>query len=507
VTDPQEGLPGTEETKLSEIRIELLCGLMVVACVVAYRPITFWADNAWDLSVPLDLFGTALIQLALALPILALIVLLRTPIFSTALLVGSAFFTVFNWGSLSTIGFLVIGAIVVSVYAVTVFGNAPPTRVTAVIATLCVVGPLVVLGNAHIGNRASYPFQSSTSDPTAEASGLVQDILLLVVDGYPMVSTAEQFYGHDLDPLLEVLEDHDYQTPRVSWSHNTFTSLAIPSMVELIQVVEPTGIDEWQNQKDNYGSARGSNFTVEALRSAGFRYTHIESGWNGDECGSPDSCLETSWMDEANWQLLKPAVFNQWLGATMGSHSVSNSVTTVEHLLETDVFENEGRDFVYAHILLPHPPEVVDADCQVVRPSARGSGVTGVSAQFECVDSMIASIVSAIPPETAVVIAGDHGPAKRGQNFREPSQWDDADIAERLGALLSYRLPPGCTAQPGFPSNLSAMRSIMSCAITAELPTEDQGFVLGMDRPVEVTVERLQAIEDSLNLGTLDFDS
>ena len=72
------------------------------------------------------------------------------------------------------------------------------------------------------------------------------------------------------------LEEKGFETPLTSWSHNTFTSLALPTMLELSQVVDTELEPNWHNQRINYEMMRGDNFTTDALRSAGFGYVHIQ---------------------------------------------------------------------------------------------------------------------------------------------------------------------------------------------------------------------------------------
>jgi hypothetical protein len=229
----------------------------VVACAVLYRPLIFWADNAWDVAVPLDLFATAAIEFAVAILILVLVLALPTPVFPTALIVAWAAFTVFNWGSFSAFGFLLAGAIALGFYSATVFGGVHPARITVVVATVCLVAPLFLVANAHLSNDLPYPLNHPPVDLGASATETIDDVLILVVDGYPMAAIAEDWFGHDVESLRGALDQHGFSSPETSWSHNTFTSLAVPSMLELSQVVEPSAVGLWEHQKDNYDTSRG----------------------------------------------------------------------------------------------------------------------------------------------------------------------------------------------------------------------------------------------------------
>jgi len=161
---------------------------------------------------------------------------------------------------------------------------------------------------------------------------------------------------------------------------------------------------------------------------------------------------------------------------------------------------------VYAHLMLPHTPEVVDEECKVLHPRDRQPQPDGIAPQLACVDSLIAQVLETVPSDTTVVITGDHGTATRGQQYRNSSAWDDADIAERLGSFLAYRLPDDCPG-PELPTNVSVMRSVVGCTTGAALPSEARGFVLGLGNPTEVPLQRLVDIEAKLRDGALGFGS
>lgn len=484
-------------------RTEWLCSIAIVASAVLYRPLTFWADNAWDLLSPLEIFTPVALEFVLGMVVLFLLAALPgvRPLL-VALAVGWVILIVFNWGELSLVGFLTLSGVTLAVFSAFTFDRLSPSRATVVILAFGLLAPLVTLVNAHVSNNTSYPLDSPAALPLAETSDGSGDILLLVLDEYPMAEVAEAWFGHDMSPLLALLRDEGFETPRVSWSHNTYTSVAVPAMLDLIQVVDPTSVGDWDHLKKNYETIRGANFTVQALKSAGFRQIHVESGWNGDDCGAPDECLRTSWLDEATWLLLEPSLFHPLIEDRFGSWIAWTSMTTVENLLETDAFRNNTRDFVYAHLLLPHTPEVVDEECKVLDPRDRLPQHDGISPQLTCVDALVAQVLETIPADTTVVITGDHGTATRGQHHRNPSDWDDDDIAERLGTFLAYRLPDGCP-EPNLPTNVSVMRSVVGCATGTVLPAEARGFVLGLKNPTEVPIERLVAIEAKLRDGGL----
>lgn len=192
----------------------------------------------------------------------------------------------------------------------------------------------------------------------------------------------------------------------------------------------------------------------------------VESGWDGDECEGEvvDRCVRSSVADEALWTMLGPSPISDMMADRWGSVLALGSIHTAESLESLDVFGDGAHQFVYAHLLLLHPPRVVDSQRKIIPKDQRGDDQEQLDHQLACVDRMVLEIVSRIPNSTAVVITGDHGTAIRGRLFESPDEWDDLDVAERLGAFLVYRLPDSCPA-PERNTNVYAMRAMLECAL------------------------------------------
>jgi hypothetical protein len=127
---------------------------------------------------------------------------------------------------------------------------------------------------------------------------------------------------------------------------------------------------------------------------------------------------------------------------------------TFEKLAELPAMN--GPQFVYAHIVSPHPPFVFDAQGSPLEPRRsysmsdgsdyRGSWVEyrrGYAAQVQNVNRLVEETVSAIlarsdsPP--VIIIQGDHGPG----GHLEWASPDRSCLRERTPILLAYYLPDG----------------------------------------------------------------
>jgi hypothetical protein len=120
----------------------------------------------------------------------------------------------------------------------------------------------------------------------------------------------------------------------------------------------------------------------------------------------------------------------------------------------------EGPKLVFAHILAPHPPFVVDAEGREKTPTypfthqerAAWDGyvenyagqATWVARELQkTVDGILAA--SRRPP--VILVMGDHGPASRWlASWRRQGNFQTSDpavVAERISIFLALHLPPG----------------------------------------------------------------
>jgi len=108
--------------------------------------------------------------------------------------------------------------------------------------------------------------------------------------------------------------------------------------------------------------------------------------------------------------------------------------------------------FVYAHVLAPHPPIRFRADCsfRAADPDLQGWRASARPAfieQLQCVNTQAQALLHKIAQLDAgalIIPQSDHGTAFRGQFEKRPTDWSEADLHERFGALNALRLPAPC---------------------------------------------------------------
>lgn len=482
-------------------------GVSLVAGGIFYRPLVFWAKNAWDLAHPENVFLTASVGLAIALLLFFVLVAFGVREIPAGFIVSGVFLVLFNYHVTPLVPGVVWLVVIVAIGTFLHSSVSDQTNIylVTVLLVFMMLAPAIQVAVQHVSHRIPYPLAEVQSPVAARATGSVEDVLVVIVDGYPMLSVADHWFGHNTELLRRGLTEAGFQVPKVSWSHNTFTGLAVPSILQLDQVADDSPKGSWGNRQTNYEIIGGESFVVETLRRAGFQYIHIEGGWNGAACTTVDVCLKSSWLGEANWNLLATSIFADAMVERYGSMPAANTIHVVDHLTNLDAFDDNEPHLVFAHMFLPHAPYVVDSGCNVVPTEDRvrsDNEYHRIRKQLECVDSLLLDVVESLDRDTAVLIAADHGTGEGGQVGSPFENWSDADIAERLGALLAYRIPERCS-EPEEPTNVYAMRAIMECTVVADLPTEPVRFLIGADQPEWVTSEQVSAIATRLAEGSL----
>ena len=504
-------LPGRALLRSGEFKV----GALLIAAAAFYRPLVLWSANAWDISAPERLLAIGAVIFGLALVPYVLLTRIGVRSGASALGIAGALYIALNWHHLQPHPLYWVGLIaVISIAGHMKFRDEVTRWISYIAIATLTVAPLAQLVITHVRSSESYPIIETVGEMSGTATGLVEDVVIVVVDSYPSLALAESWFSHDTIEFQQDLRELGFTVETAGWSQHTFTGLAVPSLLELQPVAEAGPKGNWGNHLSVYGIIRGDNFVANSLRSAGYQYTHVESGWDGGSCGPVDTCLGSTWLDEVMWELLRPSVAANLLVQRYGHHSVGNSLNVVKHLkANSQIFDDGRRDYVYAHLLLPHDPLVVDENCDLSVDDTTGptyfaiggdtSGVIApLVAQLSCVDRLIVEIAQLAGPKSAMVITGDHGTWSGGQLGVPPEKWSDADIGERLGVFLAYRLPESC-AEPSTSVNTDVVRAIMVCAVEIDIPQRNGVFLIGAEAPVYVDPARMRRIETSILDGTL----
>ena len=278
-------------------------------------------------------------------------------------------------------------------------------------------------------------YQLDLDPPPKQIPSEKPDIYFSVLDSYGRSDVLKEFYGYDDSHLTGYLKKRGFWISRSSASNYTFTSLSISSSLNYAYYDEETraqfpDFHDWQVPRLLLQNNRVTRF----LKEMGYSIVALNPQYDALNYRNADTFLGRWWFASVfelgfiertplPWLLRKVGwpVLQDWHRA-MAKYSL-------DALPEAVSFE--GPKFVYAHVLLPHPPLLFGPRGEQVNPARRYEwkgglayvltpGATGESFrtgyrdQVAYVGSLLPAIIEEIltksesPP--IIILQSDHGP-------------------------------------------------------------------------------------------------
>ena len=379
--------------------------------------------------------------------------------------------------------------------------------VTAVLVGFAVLG--IVPAEIARANR------SATAAATIQGTaGTSRDIWYLVFDRYGSARSLDLLYGIDDRPFLDRLRDRGFQIATDSHANYVKTSLSLAATLNLDyldDLVAAQGADS-----DDHGpifERLGDHAVGRFLRDRGYSYIHVGSDYGPTET-SPlatrnlwpqgPSQFVTSLYDLS----ALPAIARR-LGIAHATPARERHYAVGRFQLDAldELAVEPGPAFVFAHLLLPHPPYTFASDGSFVTDQADAglSNQQGYAQQLAYlqlrIDALIDRLLARPEAEQPIIILqADEGPyplpyARDTIGYDWATATSD-ELEIKFGILNAMYLPGDGSPRPS--STLSAVntfRLIFAHYFGAGLPLlPDRSFTsAGKLRPYDLTdiTERL----------------
>jgi hypothetical protein len=305
----------------------------------------------------------------------------------------------------------------------------------------------------------------------------VPNLLVLILDGHPSSSTLELLYDTSGEAFTDSLSGLGFSVHGEAMSNHNRTYASVASMHGL-EVVVAEGEPSDQYLAAVRGLSGGDGEFLRAFKDVGYSITFSPAVWNGSRCGQiVDRCDRVS-MTKSNiyWlatsSLLKP-IFQPFLVHPSTDVSLRQLRGLVR--LNEETLARGVPTVTWVHVLLPHPPVNLNAECEVQDdpwrfPHALTSGeasdalrVAAFPAQVACVDSVVIEqldLMLEADPDLAVLILSDHGPDSLKQSVRDVHTYDRAQVLEKLSVLTAFRGPDDCHKVVDQESTILVMREV-----------------------------------------------
>jgi hypothetical protein len=363
---------------------------------------------------------------------------------------------------------------------------------------------LLAFNTLQVANYASASAAAAEQEPTPSAvtltgSTVEPDIYYIILDRYANADTLSEIYGFDNEPFLRELEARGFTIARHAWANYFKTALSVYSSLDM-SLIDPArlGVDmrEPSSFKEIQAALRDHLAVPSALKSIGYDYVHI-GGWWEPTATNTDADISlryqgsTEFMD-AVWattamSLFWPPVYGGTGpdGETMPFGQLHRDTALYAFNALQESAQRPGPTFVFAHVLMPHPPYVFNADGSPVDryTSTHRSERISYIEQLEWTNQRVLETVDRLmahdpnEPDPVIILQADEGPFPPPFTANERGfQWLEAtpqQIQQKFGILNAVRLPGVDPASEGFTdesSPVNQFRILFNAYFDTDLP-------------------------------------
>jgi hypothetical protein len=287
------------------------------------------------------------------------------------------------------------------------------------------------------------------------------DVYYLVFDRYAGPETLRERFGYRNERFLSFLEHEGFVVPCSSFANyeDTTKSLAASLNLEYIDWIADRAGRDSRSQVPLYSAIR-NNVVARFLKASGYRYVHVGSWWD---------TTNTSPLADVNYRLDAPSGFTRALytssalwpparrglvgSVRFGREELHRSVALRQLELLRDAASMRGPKFVFAHVLLPHPPYVFAADGSLQTHERRvelvNAGRSPYIEQLKYLNGRLERVVRELisssrerPP--IVIIQADEGPHLTDIGLRnelDPMNATDKQLRYKYKIMNALYLP------------------------------------------------------------------
>jgi hypothetical protein len=381
----------------------------------------------------------------------------------------------------------------------------PVNSFLTVAAALFLLINVVRVGDFALGSIG--PVQASVDRAPVEVDpeAAKPDIYYIILDRYAGPDILREVYDVDPEPIIDQLEARGFAVAEESWANYFKTALSVVSSMNMAYLDPERYDDSNPDSFDRIHAALRQRLRVPAtLKALGYEYVHIANTWEPDATNvdadivlrySAGSEFENAVIATTPLRLLGPTVLPD-----EDDESVPFPELAREHVLYgfdrlEEAADRPGPTFVFAHILVPHPPYVFDVDGSMPTAEEREEWLeteeyrrqlTWANGRlFAALDRILAAPGG---DQAVIVFQADEGawPPRFSADQREFDwlQATDREIRWKYSIMNAIRAPGADLEAAGFHERLSPVnefRVVFNALFDADLPILPDRVILSPD--------------------------
>jgi hypothetical protein len=356
------------------------------------------------------------------------------------------------------------------------FVTSLANSVSTILVTVSII--TIAFGLLRSPRILQSPVQKSAKTAVAgdPLSSAYPDIYYIILDGYGRADVLRELYNYDNDEFLEHLAARGFFIATEARTNYCQTALSLGSSLNM-RYLDPVAdhLDLGSSDRTPLARLISQNAVMEFLHGMGYTSVAFSTGYYDTEIRTADVYLDPGvaywFLDEFQNGLLGttplPILLSKLdrfsflptgIGRLQSDTHRNRILYTLSHLER--IPSRPGPHFVFAHIILPHPPFLFGPDGEHIYPEgvfsmSDGShmvGPTGMAPQEyvrkysdqlsyanQLIKNVVDSILTHSPRPPIIILQGDHGPGSQ----LDWENLDNTNARERLTILNAYYLPDG----------------------------------------------------------------
>jgi hypothetical protein len=325
------------------------------------------------------------------------------------------------------------------------------------------------------------------------------DLIHIIVDGMGPLDALQDVYGVDSGAATQSLNAQGLRIQADAVANYSQTYLAVASMLSMDYLDQSVSLAVSDQDRTLTDAIIAQSSVIRALKARGYRFTLLSSGYQALLLHplADDGILGPTLLGEFEAYVLHGTIFRALPIRDLTFVPHRERIRDVLSALR-DYAPAEQPRYVLAHVMLPHPPFVFDAQGRDVIPPrlftlADGSQFGGTSEEFKAGYSAQAKFVlttiedllgrwNRLPHPPIVIVNGDHGPGL-GYNVKAPV---GSNTTGRMKIFLGVKGLDDASTLPASPVNI--YRTVFNLRFGTTLPMlPDRSFVSSWLKPYEWT--------------------